>query len=203
MKKVILLSAIIFLLMTGCQYIPILLPTPLVPNQGNSNTPESEETVLPAETSTSPAIATQTPTFTATPTYLPTATPTPFPLILQPGSPAYIQNFAHIDAGCNWLGIAGQIFDASNKPINNLVVSIKGKLGLTEIDKIALTGIPEANTYGPGGYEIIIADKVLYSENSLKIQVFDINGKSISNAISFLTYSDCKKNLIIINFLMK
>jgi len=165
MKRKLLAFSLILFIISGCQYIPIIIPTPTISD--------------------------------------PAATQTPFSLILQPGSPAYIQNFAHMDAGCNWLGIAGQIFDADGKTINNLVVNIKGNLGQTKIDEIGLTGIPEADIYGPGGYEIKIADKAVDSENSLKIQVLDIQGKNLSNAMAFKTYSDCEKNLIIVNFIMK
>jgi hypothetical protein len=203
MKKISFLSGIIFLLISGCQYIPILLPTLSVSNQNATNTSVGEETVLPSKTLSAPVSATQAPTLIVTPIPILTLTPNPVPFITQPGSPAYIQNFAHIDAGCDWLGVAGQIFDANNKPINNLVVNIKGKLGQTEIDTIALTGIPEANVYGPGGYEIILSDKAENSENSLMVQIFDINGNKLSNAMTFLTYSDCKKNLMVINFVMQ
>ena len=203
MKKIILLSAILCILISGCQYIPMVLPTPLIPRQEITKTPEVVGTISLTETPPSLASATQVSTITSSPTPLPTATPTPFPILLQPGSPAYIQNFAHIDAGCNWLGIAGQIFDKSSKPIINLVVNVKGKLGQTEIDKIALTGIPEADVYGPGGYEIILAGKAENSQNTLMIQIFDINGNRLSNAMPFITYSDCKKNLIVMNFIMQ
>lgn len=165
MKRKIYAIGLILFIISGCQYIPIIIPTPTISN--------------------------------------PAATQTPFPLILQPGSPAYIQNFAHMDAGCNWLGVAGQVFDANRKTINNLVVNVKGSLGQATIDEIGLTGIPEANVYGSGGYEIKIAGKAVESENSLEIQVFDIQGNSMSNPMPFKTYSDCEKNLVIVNFIMK
>ncbi len=203
MKKVFLLTAIFTLLISGCQFIPILLPTPSASIPEFMYTPEREDTASQINSATLAASPTPAQTFTPSPLPLPSATPTSLPLILQTGSPAYIQNFAHADAGCSWLGIAGQIYDANNQTINNLVVNIKGKLGQTEIDKIALTGIPEANIYGPGGYEIKLADNAVISENTLRIQVFDINGNSLSKPTPFLTYSDCDKNLVIINFQMK
>lgn len=203
MKKVYFLSAVILLLISGCQFVTILLPTPSVSTPEFSDTPVGEDPTSPTISVTLDASPNPVQTFTASPTTLPTATPTRLPLILQSGSPAYIQNFAHIDAGCSWLGIAGQVFDANGKTINNLVVNVTGKLGQTEIDMIALTGIPEANIYGPGGYEIVLADKAIKSENTLRIQVFNINGSSMSNPVPFATYLDCEKNLIIINFIIK
>jgi len=187
MKRKILIFSLVLIIMSGCQYIPIILPTPAISD--------------PTATETVDVEVTGTPVISSTPT--PTSTQTPFLLILQPGSPAYIQNFAHMDAGCNWLGIAGQIFDADGKTINNLVVNVKGNLGQTLIDEIGLTGVPEADVYGPGGYEIKIADKPVDSENTLLIQVFDIQGNTIANSVPFKTYSDCEKNLIIFNFITK
>lgn len=195
MKRKILGFVLILFIISGCQYIPIIIPTPAVSDPAATKTPDGEATIT--------TIITPTPALTSTGTPVPSATQMPFPLILQSGSPAYIQNFAHMDAGCSWLGIAGQVFDADGKTINNLVVNIKGNLGQAEIDEIGLTGIPEADIYGPGGYEIKIADKAVDSENSLRIQVFDIKGNSLTNAMSFKTYSDCEKNLIIVNFIMK
>ena len=195
MKRTILVFGFILLIISGCQYIPIILPTPTISDPAATNTPDVEVTGT--------TVISPTPTLTNTGTPVPTATQTPFPLILQSGSPAYIQNFAHMDAGCNWLGIAGQVFDADGKTINNLVVNVKGNLGQAKIDEIGLTGIPEADIYGPGGYEIKIADKAVDSENTLEIQIFDIQGNSLSSAMPFKTFSDCEKNLIIVNFITK
>jgi hypothetical protein len=203
MKKVFLLSITFILLISGCQLIPVLLPTPSALTPEFTNTPEKEGTALPVSIATITASPTPAQTATVSASPLPSITPTLLPYLLQPGSPAYIQNFAHTEADCNWLGIAGQVFDAENKTVNNLVVNVKGSLGQTEIDEIVLTGIPEADIYGPGGYEIKLADKAIDSENTLSIQVFDIYGKNLSKPVPFKTFSNCEKNLIIINFLMK
>ena len=179
-KRTILVFGLILIIISGCQFIPIILPTPTILVPAATSTPDAE--------ATSTTVISPTPTLTNTGTPAPTVTQTPFPLILQSGSPAYIQNFAHMDAGCNWLGIAGQVFDADGKTIKNLVVNVKGNLGQTIIDEIGLTGVPEADIYGPGGYEIKIADKAVDSENTLKIQVFDIHGNNLTNAIAIKTF---------------
>ncbi len=196
MNRKIIVFGLIVLIISGCQYLPIILPTPTISAPSVTKTPYAEATSSTTDISPTPAQAN-----TGTPAAA--ATQTPFPLTLQPGSPAYIQNFVHLDAGCNWLGIAGQIFDAEGKTIKNLVVNVKGNLGQTMFDEIGLTGIPEADIYGPGGYEIKIADKTVDSENALEIQVFDIQGNSLANAVPLKTYSDCEKNLIIVNFITK
>jgi hypothetical protein len=203
MNKLFFIIVLFTLFLSGCQPIPILLATPSAAILEFTNTPEYENTESPKRTVTS--IMSSTASLTSSPTSipLPTTTPTALPISMQTGSPVYIQNFAHTDESCNWLGIAGQIFDAKNQTLNNLVINVRGLLDETEIDLISVTGIPEADVYGPGGYEIKIADSALKSEKTLTIQVFDINGNIMSIPISFNTFSDCDKNLVIINFQLK
>jgi len=194
MKRIVLFFGLIVFIATGCQYLPIILPTPTI-SDPMIETMEAEATRTLVITPTQSQSITETP--------VPTDTQMPFPLMLQPGSPAFIQNFAHLDSGCSWIGVAGQIFDTEGKTINNLVVNVKGNIGQTRIDEIGLTGVPEADIYGPGGYEIKIADKAVDSENTLMIRVLDLQGNNLSNALPFKTFSGCKKNLIIINFITK
>ncbi len=86
-----------------------------------------------------------------------------------------------------WLMTDGLLFKS---------IPLNGKtLNLT-----AVTGIPEADVYGPGGYEIQLADGALASSQSLSIQVYDLQGNALSEAYVFDTYADCNKNLAIINF---
>jgi hypothetical protein len=99
------------------------------------------------------------------------------------------------------MGVAGQVFGSDGTPQLNLVLVVAGKLGTSTIDLAGVTGTSEANVYGPGGYEIDLADAAIASSQSLTIQVFDLNGNPISNAFPFDTYADCDKNLIIINFI--
>ena len=98
------------------------------------------------------------------------------------------------------MGVAGQIFDISGKPAINLVVNVKGSLGTLIIDEVAISGIPGADIYGPGSFEIKLSGNVLTSQNNLRIQLFDLNGKPLSAEIPFSTFADCSKNLIIVNF---
>ena len=64
----------------------------------------------------------------------------------------------------------------------NLVVVVKGKLGAANLDLAGVTGIPEADVYGPGGYEIKLADEASASSGKLTVQIFDLNGKTLSAA---------------------
>ena len=213
MKKVLPIVILLSLLLSGCYLILEPTPTSSVPATDTA-TPVTpvKETDTPVRTATSENTATAaetltpsfTPTKTLTATPAKTATPvdtaTPMPYTLQVEAPVYIKNFVHIDAGCDWLGVAGQVFDANGDPVLNLVLVAAGTLNGKAINLTAVTGIPEADVYGPGGYEIQLAGEALASSQDLNIQVFDLQGNALSEAYVFDTYADCTRNLAIINF---
>jgi hypothetical protein len=130
--------------------------------------------------------------------------PTPSPTALydygiQVGSPAVVANFLHPDAGCNYTGIGGQVFRIDGKPIGyQIVVKVTGTIEDKDVEFLAVTGGYPA--LGPGGYEITLADHLAGTNNSLFLQLFDLNGIAVSPLISFNTYSDCTKNLVVLNF---
>ena len=205
MKKAIILIIIIFSL-SSCILLPENPSTPFP-----SLETQIVDTLAPTATAeqiheTSILTATLTPTKTSIPTSLPTSTntpqftETPFPIKLQSGSPKYIKNYAHLSDGCEWVGVAGQVFDKDGKPLLNSVVMVYGKIDGKTIKNVGVTGVPGADIYGPGGFEIKISDNIFASEKLISIQVFDLKGISISDAVSFDTYADCAKNLVIINF---
>lgn len=169
-------------------------------------TPTITASLPPVETVVSPTVS--SPTETALP---PTATLEPTPTAsagvedltyrLQSGNPARISNFTHSDAGCAWLGIAGQAFDTQGNPVTGLAVQVKGKLGSSQIDAVTITG--SATAYGPGGYEIVLASQPVVSSGTLTIQLLDPAAKPLSDKISFNTTADCAENLILMNFVPK
>ncbi len=174
------------------------------PTSTRTPSPTLTETFTKTATFTSTPTNTSTPTKTITPTITltPTLTRTPtqpiLPYTIQPSTPAYLQNFAHPEAGCNWMGVAGQVFDRSGKPIPNMVVVVDGVLNNTTVDLIGLTGLN--NAYGPGGFEIQLANAVINSSNTLAITLYDLAGSTMTYPFAFSTYADCSKNLILINF---
>ena len=217
MKKIIIFLIYIFLI-TGCVLVsetPPNSPTPLYPTHTEisntlpptavietTETPYDQaiptSTLIPTSTvvHTSSATPTSKPTFTRTPQL----TDTPFPIEFQSGIPVYIKNFSHPSEGCNWMGVAGQVFDINGNPLLNSVILIHGTINGTVIENVGVTGVPEADIYGPGGYEMQISNQVFDSNDLLSIQVFDLNGDPTSEVIPFQTFDDCEKNLIIINF---
>jgi hypothetical protein len=160
--------------------------------------PRETETTIPTAllTAVETGIPTELPAETSTPQF----TATPFPFVFQSGTPAYIENYAYPLKGCDWLGIAGQVFDEDGKPLINKVVMVTGEIEEKVVEIVGVTGVPEADIYGPGGFEIQIADHVFASDKALAVQVFDLDGIPISGSIPFDTLADCGKNLIIINF---
>lgn len=121
-----------------------------------------------------------------------------YPFQVQTGTPAYLQNFANFEKGCNWMGVAGQVFDRSGQPINRLVVQIEGILGNQSIDALGLTGLAPA--YGPGGFEIELAQQPQNTTGSLNIALYNLAGEQVSEWVAFNTVEDCNKNLVLINF---
>lgn len=49
--------------------------------------------------------------------------------VVQSGSPAYMQDFAHVEQNCSWTGVAGQVFDIAGSPVSDLLVEVGGKTG--------------------------------------------------------------------------
>ncbi|HEY62707.1 MAG TPA: hypothetical protein G4N95_08660 [Anaerolineae bacterium] len=141
-----------------------------------------------------------TPTLTVPPTMVFTPTPTKiiYPYAKQLGSPVFLQNFAYPDLGCNWFGIAGQVFGENGEIQENIVVEVGGEINGNNIAGMSLTGL--APIYGPGGFEIVLGDKPEASQQSVWIQLHDTDGVQLSKKIYFNTYDNCDKNLILVNF---
>ncbi|MBI9048088.1 MAG: hypothetical protein JEZ00_01595 [Anaerolineaceae bacterium] len=162
--------------------------------------PTSEPTEDPEYTATA-QIVTLMPTGTATVTALP-PTATSVPVVekyaVQQGSPVYIPNFVHTASGCAWMGIGGQVFNKAGSPMPDLLVVAEGSIGNNPLDQISLTSL--ASAYGPGGYELLLADRTIESSNVIFISIYDLSGNLLSQPLAIETFDDCEKNLIVVNF---
>lgn len=118
--------------------------------------------------------------------------------IVQPGTPAKLENFLQPNLGCNWTGVAGQVFDTNDYPVTGLIVELGGKLEGSDILRLTLTG--GSQSLGTGGYEIPLTDHVVASQQELYIQLFDLEGNALSDQFFFDTYPSCQENLVMINF---
>lgn len=119
----------------------------------------------------------------------------------QPGSPAYLTNFTHADVGCNWMGIAGQVFGRDGNPVIGFTVDVTGEHNGSIIAASGVTG--EAQAYGLGGYEAYISDLPFASSGVIQITLRNRDLTQIALPVSLTTYADCMQNLILINFIPK
>jgi hypothetical protein len=164
-------------------------------------TREPTATDMPAPTHTSAPTETPFSLFTLTPTLTGTAgAAAEYPFIVGPGTPVGTSSLAfHPDAGCNWMGIAGQVFDLSGAPVSGQQVRVSGSLLGAPIDLLSLTGVTTA--YGTNGfYEFTLGEKPVNSTGTLWVQLLDQSGLPMSDKIYFDTYEACDKNLIFVNF---
>ena len=173
-------------------------------------------TLVPSWTPTNMAAlipSTETPAPTDTPIVAPASVESPttappliaaatndYAFMLQQGSPAAIDGAQfHPDAGCGWLGVAGQATSLNGESVKGLFIQLGGSLpGVKSLDNITMTGL--APQYGQGGFEITLSDQLIASSDMLWIQLLDQQNLPLSDRIYFDTYDDCTKNLIIIYF---
>lgn len=169
----------------------------LPPTWTPSPLPPPSETPTPRPTATEFILETPTPTVNE---------PTPLPedfefsFDVQQDFPQALPNIFHPELGESWMGVGGQAFGLDSRPIKSLLVQIGGTLeGKIYETKLTITGT--ALAYGPAGYEIQIADRLIESNQKLYVQLFDPQaGIPLSDKIFFNTYNDPQKSLILINF---
>lgn len=134
-------------------------------------------------------------------TAIPTPTPTPTPMkivfVLQEGAPQYSPNDMN-KYGCDWFGVAGQVFNSLGQPLTGVTVEVGGQLDLAEINKITLSGT--APEYGESGWVVELGVKPVASLGTLYAQLWDLDGQPLSGRIYFNTYEDCSQNLVLMIF---
>lgn len=167
-----------------------------LPTATNTRRPTAEPSItvtLPPATNT-PTI-TPSPTATNTPGPPPTATVTraPYPFTSSDTSPMYLQNFAN-PAGCNWLGIAGEVLDLQGNPVGagQYRVHVWGS-GVDE--RVDVGGAP---AYGPSGYERSVHNTPAIRDYNIQLET--TNGSPVSEAYPVRTRASCNQNLLIFNF---
>ena len=128
-----------------------------------------------------------------------TTSPLPYTdFTLQEGSPFYLSNFNHPQAGCKWMGLAGQVFDGDGDEVLGLTIVMGDDENPASGPMVGITG--SALAYGLGGYEIQFSDGVIESQNRFWVQVYNSDGTPLTNPVYFNTYGDCEHNLTLINF---
>lgn len=159
-----------------------------------------QPTLAPSETPQPPS---PTPTVTDTPTETPTPGPSPtatihslYPFILDTTSVISGDVF-HAGEGCK-LWVAGQALDLQRAPMVGITVMLGGSLRGQNLYQLSLTGT--ALQYGPAGFEFTIAEETTASTDAVWVMLLDQAGIPLSARTYFETFSDCSRNLILVNF---
>lgn len=158
--------------------------------------PNTEITLVPTITQTLAATDTLVPVLT--PTVTASATPEAYPFILIGEPESMSSDLLRPSLGCGWLVIAGQVWDLQDAAVKGFSVQLFGELEGFLIDQFSVTG--SAPVYGESGYEFLLQNLVVNSQNSLFIQLEDENGVPYSLPYALETFNDCQKNLILVNF---
>ncbi len=183
------------------------LPPTTLPAVVHTNTPSPTPRPVLPPTWTPTNSPTPEPTETPIPTDTPAPTETPVPTAdlesgttfrMEDGFPSYEVNSNHPDSGCNWLGVAGQVFDRDGAAVPGILIEAGGSLAEIDVSGLTLSGM--APNYGEGGYEITLHDTPLASENAVWIQLLDQANLPLTDKIYFQTFDSCDSNLVMINF---
>jgi len=160
-----------------------------------------ENLVLPLSDTTTPMpIYTEADILEPSLTPTSTATQEVLPFVLD-GEPEPVPSvMIRPKLGCEWLVIAGQVWDLQGDPLIGLSIHLFGTLNGVEIDTNVLSGASEAIAYGESGYEFALEGMLADSNGTLQIQLVDTNGIPLSLAYSLQTFNDCQRNLILVNF---
>ncbi len=160
--------------------------------------PTATATLTQTPTNTKPPTATRTPTRTRVPTRTkaPTQpiTPTQAPAFtVLPPSPSLTSNFVNPGAGCNFMGIGGQVYDMNNQPLPGIQISVTSDTGFNQ------TTISGSNTtMGQSGWLIQVDTKV--SPITYIVELKSPQGVSLSNKVRVSFPGTCEQNLALINF---
>lgn len=171
-------------------------PTPLPVSTLKPTLTPSPLPTFPTKTPTPTYTPTSTNTPTATPpgpTATPTATRSAFLFTKTDTSPFYLQNHAN-NAGCGWLGIAGEVLDLNRNPVpfDSYRVHVWG----SGIDERVVVG--SAPSYGPSGWEQFVFDSPVMRDYNVQLE--SPNGTAVSQIYRVQTRPNCNENLLQINF---
>lgn len=183
---------------------PIVIPSATITPQQLGELWTPTPTIQPTITPTSRATFTSIPTSTSFSIYTETFTPEPSTATATPEMPfeATVQlidsKIIHPDTNCNWLGVGGTVEDMNKSQLWGAQVRVQGTLVGSTVDLFTISGTHPV--YGQSGFEFVLADAPLPSDNTLFIRLFDQAGLPLSDEIRFSTSAECEKNLVLIRF---
>ncbi len=94
--------------------------------------------------------------------------------------------------------MAGQVITGEEGGTLDVWVKLGGQLEGSPIDMISLPG--SAPGYGGGGYEFVLGDEPIASENLIWIQLIDPSEHPLSDKIYLETSDSCEENLLIVSW---
>jgi hypothetical protein len=154
-----------------------------------TRTPEATPTMRPARPTRTPK---PTVFFTPIPSETPTPSATihPWPFKLIDDGITYMRY--PFSSECNWLGIAGEVWDQEGEHIPGIAVVLNGG-GLQNI----VTQSGQAPDYAESGWEHFV-DSVI-KEGTFEIQLWH-QGQPVSEKVVVQTKRDCRSNLAYLIF---
>lgn len=171
-------------------------PTGTVPPTAPTNTDTPTDTpnpYPPPPTDDEDVKPSQTPTTTAT-----SEQSEQYPYEVQQGSPVAMPYWVDPNVGCNWVGVAGQLFDNNGEPVTGLIVEAGGTLYGQPVIGLSLAGLNDV--YGPGGYEIKLGEQTVASQGQVWVQLKNDAADELSPKVFIDTFDDCDRNLTLLNF---
>jgi hypothetical protein len=169
-------------------------------------TPIAIATSTPVPSPTTPPSATPRPAVTPAGTITPgtpgttsatpeggvTNTPSPFAFTLQNEELEYVAYEG--EEGCDYLAIAGEVFDADGGALPGVPVVVEGDEFFSALD---FSG--NAPAYGPSGYEVFINDRPYEAE--FTVRLVSETGMPLSEDVIVRTHDSCEENVVLVNFI--
>lgn len=108
------------------------------------------------------------------------------------------------DTDCSKLWIAGHVKNEKNEAVDGLIVKMGGALpGKSFVPPtITLSGLMN-KIYGASGFEFDLGVKPVASTQAVWVQLFSQSNEALSAQVFVTTYTDCGKNLAMVNFQKK
>ncbi|MCK5920901.1 MAG: hypothetical protein KAG66_08160, partial [Methylococcales bacterium] len=103
------------------------------------------------------------------------------------------QNFAN-NAGCDWMGMAGEVLDLNGNPVPN--GSYRIHVWGSGIDNRVTVG--SAPDYSPSGWEQFLFSSPVV--RNYDIQLETINGTAVSQVHNVTSRASCNQNLVRFDF---
>lgn len=211
---VLVLTALIGAYFVFVYLNPTSIFNPLPPGGAAARLPTATATPLQLQATwtPSPTLA-LTPSNTPRPTFTPFFTNTPFSLVpptktskptstpkapFSATSSQVESTLIHPELACNWAGIGGTVVDTNNSPVIGTVVVLRGTLNGNTVEQQTVTGINKE--YGPSGFEFVIGNAPVASNNTLFVQLVDLQNIPLSDKVTISTSADCSKNLVLVRF---